>query len=274
MGLMEKLERPDAYAQGQLLAGALGHVGVMIFNHPERLNAMTVEMWMGMGEVMDRFSADPAIRVVVIAGAGEKAFVSGGDISQFEAHRADAAAVERMEKMVARGRTALARLGKPSIACIQGYCLGGGLAIALEADMRIAGGTARFGIPAAKLGIAYHPPSLRKLVSLVGPSRARIVMYTGRQFSAQEALAMGLVDVVTEPDALVDHVLDLAQTIAGNAPLAVRAAQFTIAQMLLDPADRDMARVAELGRECFDSADYREGRTAFMEKRKPVFNGN
>ncbi len=245
----------------------------MLFNHPERYNAITAEMWGGVADILDRFAADASLRVVVMAGSGDKAFVSGGDISQFAANRGNAEADAAFAKLTARGRQALARFEKPTIASLQGYCLGGGMAIALEADMRIAGTGARLGIPAAKLGIAYGIVPLRKLVALVGPSRARMVLYTGRQFDAAESLAMGMVDQVVEASALEASVLELAQVIAGNAPLAVMAAKFTIDQLQKDAAERDLARVADYTRICMDSADYREGRTAFMEKRPPKFQG-
>jgi enoyl-CoA hydratase len=274
MGVMERIGPADEYVGGRMLAARMGNVGVMVFNHPERYNAITAEMWGGVADIMDRFSSDASIRVVVLAGAGEKAFVSGGDISQFAANRGNAEADATFARSTSRGRQALAKFEKPTIACLQGYCLGGGMAIALETDLRIAATGARLGIPAVRLGIAYGIASLEKLVDLVGPSRARMVMYSGRQFTAAEALAMGLVDQVVDEPRLLDTVLELAQTIAGNAPLAVMAAKFSMDQLQKDTAERDMERVAAYTRICMDSADYLEGRTAFLEKRKPVFKGN
>lgn len=273
MGMLEKLEHPTPFVDGKLLAGRLGEVGVLVFNQPEKHNAISSEMWGGVADVLGGFSADAGVRVVVLAGAGEKAFVSGGDISQFAAQRDNAAADAEFTRLTSRGRQALADFDKPIIASLQGWCLGGGMAIALEADLRIAAHTARLGIPAAKLGIAYGIAQLKNLVELVGPSRARMVLYTGRRFSAEEALAMGLVDQVVAHEALADTVLDLARLIAGNAPLAVQAAKFSIDQLLKPVAERDMERVAAHTRLCMDSADYREGRAAFLEKRKPVFRG-
>ena len=273
MGVLERLDRTEAFVDGKMLAGRIGHVGVMVFNQPERYNAISSEMWGGVADILARFSADPEVRVLVMAGAGDKAFVSGGDISQFAAQRNSAESDAAFAQFTARGRQALAAFDKPSIACLQGYCLGGGMAIALEADLRIAGTGARLGIPATRLGIAYGIVPLARLVRLVGPARARMVLYTGRQFTAAEALAMGLVEQVVEDAQLADTVLELAQAIAGNAPLSVMAAKFTIDQLLKEPADRDLERVAQYTRACMDSEDYREGRTAFMEKRKPVFHG-
>jgi len=273
MAWTDMLEQRHEFVGGKMLAGRIGHVGLMLFNHPERYNAITAEMWGGVADILDAFTADPAVRVVVMAGTGDKAFVSGGDISQFAANRANAEADAAFAQLTARGRQALARFDKPTIASLQGYCLGGGMAIALEADLRIAGTGARLGIPAVKLGIAYGIAPLHKLVSLVGPSRARMVLYTGRQFDAAESLAMGMVDEVVDAAGLEARVLALAQDIAANAPLAVMAAKFNIDQLLKDPADRDLERVAQHTRICMDSEDYREGRTAFMDKRKPVFQG-
>ena len=271
MRLEETMEVTARHAEGRLLAGRMGDVGVMLFNQPDKHNAISVEMWQGVAATLDAFAADTSIRVVLYAGAGGKAFVSGGDISQFAERRGDAAANEEFSRITGVGRTRLAAFAKPSIACIEGYCLGGGLAIALEADLRVAGPTAQLGVPAARLGIAYGMHQIGRLVGLVGPSRARLVLYTGRRFSAAQALEMGLVDqVVADP---VAESLALAREIAANAPLSVAASKFTIAQLLKDAPERDLTGVAEFTRRCMDSADYREGRTAFMEKRKPVFTG-
>lgn len=271
MRLEETMEITARHAEGRLLAGRMGDVGVMLFNHPEKHNAITVEMWQGVAATLDAFAADASIRVVLYAGAGGRAFVSGGDISQFAERRGNAAANEEFSRITGVGRTRLAEFAKPSIACIEGYCLGGGMAIALEADLRVAGPGAQLGIPAARLGIAYGMHQIGRLVALVGPSRARLVLYTGRRFSAALALEMGLVDqVVADP---VAESLALAREIAGNAPLSVAASKFTIAQLLKDAPERDLGAVAEFTHRCMDSADYREGRTAFMEKRKPVFTG-
>lgn len=271
MKLEETMQLTARHADGKLLAGRIDNIGVMLFNNPEKHNAITVEMWEGVAATLDAFTADDSIRVVVYGGTGGKAFVSGGDISQFAARRGDAAANEEFSRLTGVGRSKLAEFAKPSIACIQGYCLGGGLAIALEADLRIAAMDSQFGIPAARLGIAYGMHQIGRLVALVGPSQARLVLYTGRRFPAPQAMDMGLVDLVAGD--VVEESLALAREIAGNAPLSVAASKFTIAQILKDPGERDLDGVADFTRRCMDSADYREGRTAFMEKRKPAFTG-
>lgn len=260
-------------ATEKMIARKGGGIGWIMFNQPEKRNAVSVEMWQAVAQIAGDFAADEAVRVVVITGAGEKAFVSGADISQFEKLRGDADAQAEYEKMTAAGRAALAALDKPTIAMIRGYCIGGGLAIALGADIRIASSDSRFAVPAAKLGLAYNAIGLKRLVDLVGPAQAKEIMFTARQYDAEEALRIGLVNRVVPVEALADTVETLARTIAGNAPLTIRAARVTINEMLKDAAERDTARMQEVFRTCFDSADYKEGRRAFMEKRTPVFTG-
>src|SRR5262249_2554012 len=186
---------------------------------------------------------DPDVRVVVLKGAGDKAFVSGADISQFEKERHNAQASEEYSKRSAAQRTLFADYPKPTIACIRGFCLGGGMLVAMLSDIRMAGEDSQFGIPAAKLGIAYGYDGLRHLVSLVGPSWARLLMYTGMRIDSKEALRIGLVERVLPDAELWDATMEIARTISGNAPLAVRAAKLTIAQVLRDAGDRDMEAI-------------------------------
>lgn len=257
----------------RILAEKDGAIGWLTFNQPERRNAMTLEMWESVAATIEDFATDPNIRVVVMKGAGDKAFVSGGDISQYAKNRNNAEATANYAARSGAARESLATLEKPLIAMIRGYCLGGGLGVALSADLRIASSDAQFGIPAAKLGIAYGFPGLRTLVGLVGPGNARKMLFTGRRYSAEESLRMGLIEEVAAPDNLEAIVRGYAETIAENAPISIRATKHTIAQVLKDESDRDMELLAALGREAADSADFTEGRTAFMEKRKPVFTG-
>jgi enoyl-CoA hydratase/carnithine racemase len=262
-----------AYADGKILKTITEGVGVVTFNNPEKRNAMSLEMWEGLGQALTELRDDPDVRVVVLVGAGDKAFVSGADISQFEKTRLNAAASEEYSKKSEAQRALLGNYPKPTIACIRGFCLGGGMQVAMLADIRIAAEDSQFGIPAAKLGIAYGYDGLRNLVSLVGPSWARLIMYTGMRISSAEALRIGLVDRVLPNGELWDATMEIARTISGNAPLAIKAAKITIAQVLKDPAARDMNSVKQIGLECMDSEDFREGRRAFMEKRKPQFKG-
>src|SRR5476649_2015499 len=208
-----------------------------------------------------------------MVGAGDKAFVSGADISQFEKTRHNAEASAEYSRRSEAQRALLADFPKPTIACIRGFCLGGGMLVAMLTDIRIASETGRFGIPAAKLGIAYGYDGLKHLVSLVGPSWARLIMYTGMRIDSAEALRIGLVDRVVPYAELETATTEIARTISGNAPLAIKAAKITIAQVLKDPDKRDMDAIKEIGTACMDSEDFREGRRAFMEKRKPQFHG-
>jgi enoyl-CoA hydratase/carnithine racemase len=262
-----------AYADGKILKAITEGIGVVTFNNPEKRNAMSLEMWEGLGQALTELRDDPDVRVVVLVGAGDKAFVSGADISQFEKTRHNAAASEEYSKKSEAQRALLGNYPKPTIACIRGFCLGGGMQVAMLTDIRIAAEDSQFGIPAAKLGIAYGYDGLRNLVSLVGPSWARLIMYTGMRISSAEALRIGLVDRVLANGELWNATMEIARTISGNAPLAIKAAKITIAQVLKDPAARDMAAIKQIGLECMDSEDFREGRRAFMEKRKPQFKG-
>jgi enoyl-CoA hydratase len=262
-----------SHAEGKILQSAGDGVGVITFNNPEKRNAMSLDMWEGFGHALIELRDDTEARVVILVGAGDKAFVSGADISQFEKTRHNAAASEEYSKRSAAERTLLADYPKPTIACIRGFCLGGGMQVAMLADIRIAADNSQFGIPAAKLGIAYGYDGLKNLVSLVGPSWARLLMYTGMRIDSAEAVRIGLVDRVVPDTELWSATLDIARTISGNAPLAIQAAKITIAQVLKDPDKRDMDAIKQIGLACMDSEDFREGRRAFMEKRKPQFRG-
>jgi enoyl-CoA hydratase/carnithine racemase len=262
-----------SFAEGKILKRVDDGVGVVTFNNPAKRNAMSLDMWQGLADALIELRDDANVRVVVMVGAGDKAFVSGADISQFEKNRHNAEASEEYSKRSEAPRTLLAHYGKPTIACIRGFCLGGGMQVAMLADIRIAAEHSQFGIPAAKLGIAYGYDGLRNLVSLVGPSWARLLMYTGMRIDSAEALRIGLVDRVVPDAELWNATSEIARTISGNAPLAIQAAKITIAQVLKDPGDRDMKAIKQIGMACMDSEDFREGRQAFMEKRKPKFHG-
>jgi enoyl-CoA hydratase len=262
-----------SYADGKILQKIDDGVGVITFNNPDKRNAMSLDMWEGVGSALIELREDPNVRVVILTGAGDKAFVSGADISQFEKNRHNAAASEEYSRKSAAQRALLADYPKPIIACIRGFCLGGGMQVAMSADIRIASENSQYGIPAAKLGIAYGYDGLKNLVSLVGPSWARLIMYTGMRIDSAEALRIGLVDRVVPDAQLWNATMEIARTISGNAPLAIKAAKLTIAQVLKDPGERDMDAIKAISSACMDSEDFREGRTAFMEKRKPQFKG-
>lgn len=257
----------------KVLARKENGVGCLVFNNPERHNALSLDMWEAAGRVLDDFAADNAVRVVVLSGAGGKAFVSGADISRFEDERANVAAIDAYNAVVDRTTSTLYEFPKPTIAQIAGYCLGGGVALAICCDLRFCSDNSRFAVPAAKLGLGYVYVGLKKLVDLVGPAFAKEIFFTARQFDAEEARIMGLVNRVLPAADLETYVRDTAAMIAANAPLTVAAAKFAINQAVKDESARDLARCDALVRECFVSNDYVEGRRAFMEKRKPAFTG-
>ena len=256
-----------------MIAEKEGHIGWITFNNPERRNAVSLEMWEALGVIVSDFQQDDNIRVIVLKGAGDKAFVSGADISEFEEKRNSPASEEEYAKKSALGSGMLYQLDKPLIAMIQGFCIGGGLAIALSADIRFATDDSKFGIPAAKLGLGYGYSGIKILSDLVGPSHAKDILFTARFMGAEEALRIGLINRIVSRDELESTVRDYARMIANNAPLTVKTAKAAVREAIKDPEDRDLARIAKMVDECFDSKDYAEGRSAFMEKRKPVFIG-
>lgn len=247
-------------------------VGWVTLDNAAKRNAITMAMWEAMATAFAAFAGDPDVRVVVLQGAGGKAFASGADIGEMERMRAEGRAAEYTSRNAA-ARAVLERLDKPLIAMIRGYCVGGGLGLALAADLRIASSDSIFGVPAARLGIAYAATSTERLAALVGPAFAKELMFTGETISADVALARGLVNRVVPPDLLEAEVAALAARIAANAPLSLRATKLTIDAITGPPARRDDARIAELARACADSEDLREGQRAFREKRPPVFTG-
>jgi enoyl-CoA hydratase len=249
---------------------AVGHV---VFNNPEKRNAVSLDMWQAFERALDQCAADDAIRVVVLSGAGGRAFVSGADISKFADERSSAEAVAHYDVTTARIFGKLHAFPKPTIAQITGSCVGGGVALAACCDLRICGQSSRFAIPAAKLGVGYGFAGLQRLVDLIGPAFAKEMLFTARLFAADEAYAMGLVNRVVPDGEVAGSVADYARTIAANAPLTVAAVKAIIGEVQKDPAARDLARCEELVRACFGSRDYVEGRQAFLEKRPPRFIG-
>jgi enoyl-CoA hydratase len=249
-------------------------VGWLIFNNPARRNAVSLAMREAMTTVFTAYRDDPDVRVMVMCGAGDKAFVSGADISEFKEKRDNAEAAAEYAAASARSTKAMADFDKPLIAMIRGFCIGGGLATALAADIRIASDDSQFAIPAAKLGLGYTMEYLRGLVDVVGPANASEILFAGRRMNAERALQMGLVNQVVTVDELEKTVRSMAHEIANNAPLTIKASKTTIRNILKDPSDRNLALIEQLLKDCFDSSDYKEGRAAFGEKRKPVFTGS
>ncbi|MDH3231283.1 MAG: enoyl-CoA hydratase [Alphaproteobacteria bacterium] len=256
----------------------LGHVengiGHIVFNNPEKRNAVSLDMWQRVADLLDDYETDPAVRLVVLSGAGGKAFVSGADISKFASERATREAVAEYGRVTGAVYTRLQEFPKPTIAKINGYCVGGGVAVAACCDIRICEDGSKFAVPAAKLGLGYQAKYVKRLSDLVGPSFTKEIFFTARLFDADEARIMGLVNRVVPAPELDAYVADYAERISGNAPLTIAALKAAVGELGKDADARDMARCDAMVEACFASQDYIEGRTAFMEKRKPVFTGS
>jgi enoyl-CoA hydratase len=248
-------------------------VAWMILRNPARLNAVRFEMWEAIPGLVAELAADRDVRVVVLRGAGTDAFAAGADISEFATHRKDPASAAAYEQTNGRAFAALLALEKPLIAMLQGVCIGGGLAIAACADLRVAADDVRMALPPARLGLGYAFAGVERLVSLIGPAAASELFFTARTYTAEEALRIGLVNQVAAKADLESFTRSYAAGIAANAPLTIRAAKRAIAETLRDPAARDLETVRGLIADCFASADYGEGVRAFLEKRKPEFRG-
>lgn len=257
----------------RLLVRKEGPLGFIVFNHPERHNAMSTDMWEALPRAVETLDADPEVRAVILTGAGEQAFVSGADISEFEATRSSVDAERRYAALTGGAVDCLQVITKPTLAMIRGFCIGGGLAIALVCDLRIAAEDARLGIPAARLGLSYSFNGVRTLTRIVGPAHASDILFTGRQLGAPEALRIGLVSRVVPVAELEAQVRTVAMAIADNAPLTVRASKRAIYEVLQDAETRNLATLDCQLEACFDSEDYAEGRRAFRERRKPRFQG-
>jgi enoyl-CoA hydratase/carnithine racemase len=258
-------------SEGRLRVERDGPIGRMVLDNPERRNAISGEMWRAIPRAMADFDADRAVRCVVVRGEGAVAFAAGADISEFEKNRSSEEGVRAYEQAVQAAHRAIEDSPKPVIALIHGFCIGGGLATALSCDLRYAAPASQFAIPAARLGLAYGVTGTSRLVATVGHAAAREIMFTARRYSAEEALAMGLVNRVLPEGQLDEYVRKVALDLAGNAPLTIAAAKAVIEAVIAPSGDVSAAR--ERIARCMKSEDYVEGRRAFMEKRKPQFSG-
>ena len=262
-----------AYADGKMLAEAEEGIGLITFNRPEKRNAMSVGMWAGLEQILDAFERDGTIRVVVLTGAGQKAFVGGADLGELAIDRVNAEAALAHERRTAAGRAGLAAFPKPTIARLKGFCLGEGLGIALQCDLRIAGVNSQFGVPAVRMGMGYGFDMIERLVALVGPAHAAMLLYSGTPIDAAEAERIGLVNRAVPDEDLSEIVVDLARAVADGAPLVLRAMKAGLGEAVKDAAVRDVAAIEAAMAACFDSADYREGCAAVREQREARFLG-
>lgn len=257
----------------KLIARKEGAIGWIVFNNPARHNAVSLEMWQSLTLVLRAYEQDAAVRVIVLRGEGEKAFVAGADISQFKEKRTSPEAVAHYNATADEAAEVLRNSPKPTIAMIRGYCIGGGTGIAVNCDIRIAADDARFAVPAAKLGLGYRYAGIKRLADIVGPSFAAEIFYTGRQFAAEEAREMKLINRLVPAADLERYTLEYVNTICNNAPLTIASVKRALLEYGKDPQTRDLELCQKMVDECYTSDDYREGQSAFMEKRKPVFKG-
>ena len=247
-------------------------VGYVILDNPSRLNAISLSMWEKIGILLKEYEKNNNIRCVVLKGKGKKAFSAGADISEFNDNRSQSDTVLKYDNVSKNSLQILQSFSKPTIALIDGYCIGGGLATALSCDIRLASKKSTFAIPAAKLGLAYDYLGIKKLRDIVGPSRAKYIFFTARQFTSDEAMQMGIIEQIFNDSDFEEHTLKVLNAISDNAPLTIASAKLAIDA---DPQDSKMIqRCREFEQVCFSSKDYEEGRLAFSEKRKPFFKGH
>jgi len=257
---------------GQITSKTDGFVTWICFDNPTRMNALNSSMWEALPGIISVAEKDENIRAIVFHGVGDRAFSAGADISEFGTARTGDAA-RRYDELNHAAFNSVMNCAKPTIAMVHGFCMGGGMEIALCCDLRLSSNDAKYAIPAAKLGIGYNPRWIRPLLSALSATQAKEVLFTGRQFTADEAMQMGMVSRLCGPASLEGETREMAQMIAENAPLSVYAAKRCIDEFLHSPQAPDMAALDELIEACFDSEDYAEGRKAFGEKRKPIFQG-
>ncbi|MBI4608552.1 MAG: enoyl-CoA hydratase/isomerase family protein [Candidatus Rokubacteria bacterium] len=250
-----------------------GAIATVMFNRPQVRNAVSLAMWREIARVAEGLGKDDSVRAVVFRGAGTEAFASGADISEFKEVRKDVATAQAYSKETEAAYRAVRRCPKPTVAMIYGFCMGGGMALAMACDLRFGAEGAKFGIPAARLGIVYGLESTRQLVDLVGPAYAKDILFSARAIEAQEAFAIGFLNRLLPVEELESYTYDYLRKVAANAPFSVRGAKLIIEAAVEDGGVSRQAEIRELTLEAFESEDYKEGTRAFLEKRPPRFQG-
>lgn len=250
-----------------------GAIGRVIFNKPEKMNAICLDMWQGMGDAMAQFENDDEVRVVVFSGAGGKAFVAGADVGKYEQERGDKDAQEHYAATGEKALQAIYTSKKVTVASIDGYCIGGGVSVALVCDLRYCSAQSSFGQPAMNIGIGYRYSSLRRMVDIIGYGASKDMLLGGLRFSAEEAYVKGLVGRVLPDDEFQPWIDKVVKNISIGAPLTAEDVKYTLWTYAQDESKRDLNRCEELFQICYASDDYKEGIRAFGEKRKPVFTG-
>ena len=263
----------DKKMTNKILQRRDGPIAQIIFNQPEKRNAVSLDMWKSVNTAIEELKIDKTVRVLILSGAGGKAFVSGADISRFGSERSSKQAVIEYNKMTKKVYDGVAYFPKPTIAQIDGFCIGGGVGLAASCDIRYCGTKSQFAIPAAKLGLGYEYEGINKLVKLIGPAFTKEIFYTARRFSAIEMASMGFINKILDDEDLSSHCLEVANMIASNAPLTIETTKFITNQCILEESEKDLNACDKKVMMCFESSDYVEGRTAFMEKRTPIFTG-
>lgn len=250
-----------------------GKIGWIIFNRPEKKNALSLAMWKAIPEILSDYEQNPEIRVIVIRGNGNDAFVAGADISEFKENRSDAEKAKIYHQATQNAFSQLRQIRKPVVAMIHGFCFGGGCALALNCDLRIATTSSLFCLPPAKLGLGYGYDNVEQVVKVVGMASAKEMLYTGKRYSGEEALRMGLIHQCVEDSDLLPLTQHYVKPLLENAPLAIQSLKFAIEESVKDVEKRQIEAVHQAMEQCYHSHDYQEGYQAFLEKRKPIFTG-
>jgi enoyl-CoA hydratase/carnithine racemase len=253
-----------------LLVERQGDVATVVLNKPQSHNAISIDMYRDLPGLLTELDGDAAVKVIVFRGAGTKAFASGADISEFEQERGNAASARNYNEQVAAAERAIEGVSKPTLAMVHGYCIGGGAGLALSCDLRFADERARFAITPSKLGLVYSLESTKRVVDLVGPSRAKWILMSGQQIQAQRAYELGLFDELYPVDDLERATYEFAELVTTRAQFSVRQGKAMVQRVVAGQL-RDDEETTHIRNSSFDTDDYAEGVRSFLEKRPPRF---